>query len=326
MTRAVPAAIAALLLLSGPLLAQDAREVLIRSLQRERSASYAGLQKTVVTDGGRTRQTEQVVKRRKGKLRIEYLAPSRLKGELVVDDGNQFRHYVPALRVMEEGPSRASRAMHRRAEQIKHLREGRTQVTLRGEETLLGRKVDVVAVQPSKPERPFRTLWLDRETGVPLRVEEKRPSGRVSVTTFEQIDFKSIMGDAEFRLMVPQGATVVPASMGRPISPRRAEHLAQRLWGGLPALTPPSGYELTSAHQLSFRGRPVVGLRYTRGKEALTLFVSEGSGERFSAPVQPRLNVVQRPIDRMLVTLVGSLPAGELQQLLGSVRLSTASR
>jgi outer membrane lipoprotein-sorting protein len=324
MRRALPAAFA-LLLLAGPLLAEDAREILIRSLQRERGATYAGRQTTVVTDGGHTRRTEQVVKRRGGKLRIEYLAPDRLKGELVVDDGRQFRHYVPTLRVMEEGRSRARRAMDRHHEQIKSLREGSTEVSYRGEETVLGRKVDVIAVQPSKPDRPSRVLWLDRETGVPLRVEEKRRSGRTSVTRFEQIDFSPILGEAEFRLPVPQGTSVVPSSMGRPISKRRAERLAQR-WGGLPAFTPPAGYELTSTHQLSFRGRPVVGLRYTKGRDALSVFVSGGGGEPFAAPVQSRLNVVQRPVGGMLVTLVGSLPADELQQLLGSVRVPVASR
>jgi outer membrane lipoprotein-sorting protein len=326
MRRAFLTALAAVVLLAGPLMAQDAREILIRGLLRQSKASYAGRQKTVVTDSGRTRRTEQVVKRRQGKLRIEYTAPDRLKGELVVDDGKQLRHYVPTLRVMEEGSSRADRAMRRRLEQIKNLREGRTEVSYRGEDTLLGRKVDIISVQPSKPDRPTRTLWLDRETGVALRVEEKRPSGRTSVTTFEEIDFKPILGEAEFRLPVPRGATVVPTSMGRPISSRRAEHIARRLWGGLPAFTPPSGYELTSTHELSVRGRTVVGLRYTRGRAALSLFVSGGSGEPFAAPVQPRLNVVQRPVGGMLLTLVGSLSAEELQRLVGSVRMSVAAR
>jgi outer membrane lipoprotein-sorting protein len=191
------AAGAGLLLIAAPLWAQDARDVLLHSLERERAAAYEGLQTTTITDGGKTRRTEQVVKRRPpGKLRIEYLSPPRLKGELVVDDGDRYRHYIPALRVMEDGPSRLQRAMQRHQAHLQSLREGRTPVALQGEETLLGRKVDVVTVTPTRPERPTRTLWLDRETGVALKVEEKRHGGRTSVTTFEQIRFNPILGNS----------------------------------------------------------------------------------------------------------------------------------
>src|SRR5881409_2245120 len=87
------------LLAAAPLLAQDARETLLRHLERGGGVTFAGRQTTVVTTDGRTRRTEQVVKRRgTSKLRIEYLAPPRLRGELVVDDGESFRHYIPALR------------------------------------------------------------------------------------------------------------------------------------------------------------------------------------------------------------------------------------
>ena len=75
------AALAGLLLIAAPLRAQDARDVLIHSLERERGATYEGLQTTVMTDGGKTRRTQQVVKRRPpGRLRIQYLSPARLKG------------------------------------------------------------------------------------------------------------------------------------------------------------------------------------------------------------------------------------------------------
>src|SRR5437870_3937227 len=83
-----------------PISAQDARDVMIRSLEQESHLSFEGYQTTFVTDQGRERRTSQVVKRMApDKLRIEYLAPQRLKGELVVDDGTRFRRYIPALRV-----------------------------------------------------------------------------------------------------------------------------------------------------------------------------------------------------------------------------------
>src|SRR5947207_4490957 len=105
--------------------AQDAREVLIRSLEQESHVSFAGYQTTVVTDGGKVRRAAQVVKRQApNKLRIEYLAPQHLKGEVVVDDGTRLRRYIPALRVVEEGPSRLQRSLDRHRDRIRDLREG----------------------------------------------------------------------------------------------------------------------------------------------------------------------------------------------------------
>jgi outer membrane lipoprotein-sorting protein len=320
------AALTALLLVGAPLRAEDGREVMIRSLEREGKVNYEGVQTTVVQEGGEKRRTRQVVKRRGlRQLRIEYLLPPRLRGELVVDDGVHCRHYIPALSLVEEGPSRLEHARQRHQERLKALRTGKLPVTLVGEERLLDRKVTVVTITPRDPDRPVRTFWLDHDTGVALKVEEHRRDGRTSVTTFEQFRSNPILGESEFHLETPVGATVVPASMGRPIPPGRATALARRLWGGLP--TPallPAGYTLTSAHLLHYRKRPVIALRYTRGHDDLSLFVSGSNGEPFAAPIKPRLNVVQRPMGGMLVTLVGSLPPARLQQVLDSVRQEEA--
>jgi outer membrane lipoprotein-sorting protein len=303
--------------------AQDARDVLIHSLEQESRVSYAGYQTTVVTDGGRARRAAQIVKRlAPNRLRIEYLAPSHLKGELVVDDGTRLRRSIPALRVVEEGPSRLQRSLQRHRDRIRDLREGKRTATLVGESSLLGRPVTIVQLAPSKPDRPTRTLWLDRATGVALRVEEKSPGGRTSVTSFERITFEPVLGDAEFHLEVPAGFTIVPAHMGRPISLQHANELARRLWGGLPMPAQvPAGFALTSAHELSFHQHPVIALRYTRGADALSLFVSDSAGEPFSAPVQPHVNVYQYPLGRVLVTLVGSPSPAQLSQIAASIRL-----
>jgi negative regulator of sigma E activity len=172
---------------------------------------------------------------------------------------------------------------------------------------------------PAQPERRTRVFWVDHATGLPLRIEEKG-SDRTSVTTFQRIDFSPVLGDAEFQLPVPAGVTIVPASLGRPITLEHAEQMAKRFWGSMP--TPgvlPPGYQLTSVHHLNFHRRPVIALRYTRGKEDLSLFISGATEEPFAAPVKPRLNVVQRPVGGVLVTLVGSLSTTELQRIATSL-------
>ena len=316
-----------LLLPAAPARAQDAREALIRSIEQESQVSFVGRQTTDVTDRDKTRHAEQVVQRlAPDKLRIEYVAPARLKGELVVDDGQRLRRYIPSLRVVEEGPSQVRRSRQRQLKRIQALRAGKVTVALVGPAMQLGRPVTIVSVMPTKPDHPVRRLWLDRETGVALRVEDQFPGGRTSVTSFVQINFHPILGPAEFQLPIPRGFTVVPESMGKPISVQRARQIAHRLWGGIPQPTQlPPGFALTSAHQLSFHKLPVIALRYTRGREDLSLFVSASADKPFSVPKQPRVqpavNVSQRSIGRVLVTLVGSLPAAELERIADSLRL-----
>lgn len=318
----------ALLLLAAPLRAQDAREALIHSIEQEGRVSYVGLQTTVVTDRGKSRSARQLVKRQApDKLRIEYLAPARQQGELVIDDGQRLRHYIPSLKVVEDGPSRVRRTLQRQQGRIRALRAGKTNVAFAGETMLLGRRVTVVTITPPNPARPRRTLWLDRVTGVALQIQDQSPGGRTSVTSFVQIAFDPILGPAEFQLPIPRGVTLVPESMGRPISVKRAEQIASRLWGGIPQPSQlPRGYVLTSAHQLSFRKQPVIALRYTHGRDDLSLFVSANAGEPFAAPVQPGvINVVQRPLGNILVTLVGSLPPAELERIASSLRLPNSA-
>jgi outer membrane lipoprotein-sorting protein len=316
------AALALLLLAAAPLRAEDAREALIHSIEQESRVSFAGLQTTVVTDRGKSRSAKELVMRQApDKLRIEYLAPARQREVLVIDDGRRLRHYIPSLKVIEEGPSRVRRTLQRQQARIRALRAGKGNIALAGETMLLGRPVVIVAITPANPARPQRTLWLDRATGVALQIEDQSHGGRTSVTHFLRIAFNPILGPAEFQLPIPRGVTVVPESMGRPISVQRAEQVARRLWGGIPQpSTLPPGYALTSAHQLRFRKKPVIALRYTRGRDDLSLFVSANAGEPFAAPMPHGVNVVQRPIGKILVTLVGSLPPAELERIAGSLR------
>src|SRR5712692_7764307 len=174
MIRSRLAALSLLLLAAAPLRAQDAREALIHSIELESHVSYAGIQTTVVTDRGKSRMSRQVVKRlAPNKLRIEYLEPAGQRGELVIDDGQRLRHYIPSLRVVEEGPSRVARSLQRQQSRIRAVRAGKANSTLIGETMLLGRPVTIVSIAPAQPGRPVRTLWLDRATGVALQIADQ---------------------------------------------------------------------------------------------------------------------------------------------------------
>lgn len=264
--------------------ALDGREVLVRSLEREGQVDYEGLQATVVSWGrGRESRTEQIVKfKRPNRLRIEYLAPPRLKGDVVVDDGTRLRRFVRALGIVEEGPSPPRGFSGRQRPELERaLRRGALSVSLEGEETVAGRRAWVVTLAPRAPGRPGRKLWLDQEHGLPLRVRQTGPGGRVTDTFFQRITFGVTLDDREFVLEAPEGTPVVPRARGRAVSLPEAEKIAEQHWGRLYQIRSlPPGIALRSVRLLELDGKPVLHLRYGNGRRGFSLFQSEGPGPR----------------------------------------------
>jgi outer membrane lipoprotein-sorting protein len=136
------------------------REVLLRSLEQEGTFDYAGTQSTLVKNGAKEHQTDQIVQfKHPNQLRIEYLAPPRLRGDVVIDDGVQTRRFVHKLGVIEQGPAVVRAFDPKRRRQIERaLRSGQLQVTMVGEEVVAFRRAWVIEVTPANPNRPRRKL------------------------------------------------------------------------------------------------------------------------------------------------------------------------
>ena len=158
-----------------------ARKILRRMVQTEISLAF---QAREVSVGGDGRSTEQWVKRDpKLGIRRESIKP---EGILLVDDR---RRQV----LVHQKEKRYQESKSQLAEMQKHLQEalrgegGLLSVELQGTDSIAGRPADVVFVHlgPSGMG-PSRRFWVDRETGLRLRMEERAggSDGRILSNTY----------------------------------------------------------------------------------------------------------------------------------------------
>jgi outer membrane lipoprotein-sorting protein len=317
-------------LISSPSLAGEApsaEQVILRSLEQEGQVDYEGLQITLIDRGAREQRTEQVVKfKRPNRLRIEYLEPPRMRGDVVVDDGARTRRFVRALGVVAEVP-RESRGLSReqRPQLLRAVRRGALRLALEGEESVAGRRAWVVTLAPTPPQRPRRKLWIDQEHGLPLRVQQIGPGERRTDTYFQRIRFDPVLSDSDFVLDVPEGTPVLPRKPGRSITLAEAESIAREGWGQFYQVRRlPPGMTLGATIRLELDGKPVIQLRYGDGKRGFSLFQSAGPApserlESWSAPdaagTPGRSVVYQFSRGRARLTLVGPYSGVRLRAL-----------
>jgi outer membrane lipoprotein-sorting protein len=309
-----------------------AREVILRAIEESRHVDYEGLQTTVITRGAKGQRTEQIVKfKRPNLLRIEYVAPPRLKGDVVIDDGTRTRRYVHAKGIVVEGPALVGgKKPKNRLQIVRAIRAGKLKVVQEGEETVAGRRAWVVRIAAADPTRPQRHLWIDAEHGLPLRVRVTGPGERVSDTAFHRITFNPEFSAGEFELSVPPGTPTVSRPKSRIVTLAEAERIARENWGQLYQIgSLPEGAELVSVHLLEYQGRPVVHLRYRSGKRVLSLFQTAAAGSLATLVQEPMPAVKgngRRPFvlhftrGRSRLSLVGPFLQPRLQRIADSVQ------
>ncbi|HEU4754031.1 MAG TPA: hypothetical protein VFU47_13055 [Armatimonadota bacterium] len=298
------------LLAALPARADDPGAILLKSL--EPNKSYYGEQVSTVTLPGAPgkRSSRQEVYRSGSTLRINF--PN---GRVIFDDGKEQLIYAPRPNVVEKRPSQF--APQRLQAQRRAIRSRRVTVKQLPDGTVAGRGAYVVSV--ALPSGMNRTLWVDKETSIQLRLDETAPKGRSVSTYFTRIT----VGEPPAAMLTftpPAGAQVVERLEGRPLPPARVA-LRARAWGGL--LRPqfvPSGYVLRGHYPHAFQGRQgLVSVYDGPGKKTLSIFQGPALGMGSMAEHKGNhLQVVSAPRGNAVVTVVG--PEGEdLQRVVDSM-------
>jgi hypothetical protein len=306
-------AIVACLLVPRSTAAGDARQTLLHSLDPDRPA-FVGEQVTESPGAGpRARAVQRQKVYRKGNiLRIEFAG-----GQVVFDDGQKQRIYLPRPNIIEEEPSRF--APGRLQAQQRAIRSGRVTVEQVGEAEVAGRQAAIILVKNQKG--PQRKVWIDTRTYVQLRLEETRPNGRTVSTYFTSIDYTEPPA-SKLTFSPPPGAQVVERGKGRPVPAQQAAVLA-RGWGGL--LEPkfiPSGYRFRGYYRHAFNSRPALVTVYASqdGRRNLSMFQGPSLGMGGMTDRKPgNLRVLSARKGNADVTLVGPLSPDEMQKVMDSV-------
>lgn len=306
----------------------DGRAVLKNMLEAEAGTAFIAHEVTTLARGPAV-TSEQIVYRAGFKgMRMEYLEPPTLKGEIRADDGRVLAHLIPKEKVLRIRPSRIA-ALKAWTGHIAHAFErGNLIVNLIGRDKIAGRSAYVLEVKPKlRHKGPTRKLWIDAEKWIKLKTEDIAPGGAVvSMSYYTKIDFVNTIPDEKFRIEPGPGVRVEREPM--PLSWIPIEKARQQ--AGFRILEPeylPPGFKLAGATVVPFRGGKLVGLRYTDGVSTLSLFQTPGRilSPRFlerlhEGPVQPREGIYSWRQGQINLTIVGRIPTDEIRRVAGSVK------
>ena len=176
---------------SGPPEERDARRAIFRMTRATKSIAYSA--REVVTFRGGTVEFDVWVDPKRGSRRES----ADKRGDVIVDDLKHWWVLSERTGTLIERNSMQSQNADRNRELLVQLKDSLKAVKT-GDDTIAGRPVEIVVVSPRLDAMGIiRKFWIDRETGLQLKSEERDGTGRVlrsSYFTTVQInaDLKSI--------------------------------------------------------------------------------------------------------------------------------------
>ena len=204
----------ALLAGPAPLFAQTPSETLDRAARTYQAlTSFSADFSQVIDDPmlGNYRSRGRLVQASDGRLSLRFTDPA---GEQIVLDGRHVWMYLPST---EPGQVRkipiGSLPDYFNPRSLLNQPGRRFEAKSLRHDQLNGRPVDIVLLAPRDPNVPFSevTLWVDREDGLPRRLQFKERSGATRTFTFADVRTNQRIPDRTFTFEVPPGVRVVDA-------------------------------------------------------------------------------------------------------------------
>lgn len=318
---------------NNPVSDPRAVQLLRRMVQAERTQAYTAREATL----GPGRETEEAVKHDpKRGIRRESLRPV---GEIFVDNYSRSWLLSTRGRTLTERPSLAKRLQV--GDAVKRLLKQKMPVDIVGEERVAGRVADIVSVTVNGrvPQgQVSRRFWIDRETGLRLRSEDRGPGGRILASTYY--------------LSVDMNPSFAPEDFVRPIPPtdfksitedRQTYHNYDEVArAGVTVRRPgylPAGFRLRNIEVTRKSGgkrvEQRISQRFDNGLSLLTLVQSDGPAFSkrslnaedqkrdsgfFALPRGQRAYLWRDKDTKATLALLGSLPDDELKRIADSAK------
>lgn len=303
------AGVAGLLLLSGAARADAALDWLNRAAAAAKQQNYSGV---YVYHHGEHVEVLRVLHRTHGKGELEKVevmdgTPRQFlrinndvychlpDGKNVRLERNAPRRFFPALL-----PSQPARLLDY------------YEVSLGGSERVAGRHCQVVILAPRDGYRYGYNLWLDKQTGLPLKSRIVNDHGSVvSMFVFSEIQIGKAPDASLFRNDLA-GKQIQRASLDKP---------AGIAW----SVAPPPGYEQVqdAVRVLPGKEAPVVHLVFSDGLSVLSMFVEpvDPQVQRLQGlSAEGAIGVYAREVDGYTVTTLGEVPNTALIETGNSVK------
>jgi sigma-E factor negative regulatory protein RseB len=183
---------------------------------------------------------------------------------------------------------------------------------LGGTERVAGRPCQVVMLEPRDGYRYAYNLWLDKQTGLPLKSRSVNDyGGVVSMFVFSEVQIGKAPDTQVFRNDLA-GKSIQSASLDKP---------AGTAW----SVTPPPGFQQVQEAVRSLPGKqvPVTHLVFSDGLSVLSMFVEPVDPEvqRLQGlSAEGAIGVYAREVDGFTVTTLGEVPSMTLIETGNSVK------
>lgn len=181
-----------------------------------------------------------------------------------------------------------------------------------GTERVAGRACQIVTLLPRDGYRYAYTLWLDKQSGLPLKSRVVNDNGGViSMFVFSEIQIGKAPGIQHFRNDLT-GKNIHKVGQDDPVD---------RLW----RVTPPPGFEPVqeAVRPLPGKKAPVTHLMFSDGLSVLSMFIEPSDPQVQSLhglSAEGAIGVYARQIDGHTVTTLGEVPSMTLIETGNSVQ------
>ncbi len=252
-----------------------AADLFVRILQADDLFSYKGRQVTNYWGPGRT-VAVNVLNLPPESRRIEYLAPERLRGRLLVSDNRQQWQYDPRSRSLRHRLLLPGATDDDDLLSYTLLRANFLLYVDPQPRTVADRKAWVVTIKRLHSMTLARRLWVDAGSGLILKREIYGEGGKLAVTVaFSDITYHARLDPELFSLahlaktpgvqVIPEARTTAETSVPLAVVGAQLAGLAY----APPALV---GYRLIGASATVVGRKPLLHLRYSDGLNLVSLF------------------------------------------------------
>lgn len=307
----------------------DGPTVLKKMLDAEKKVSFTAHQVTTIARKPAVTSEQIIYKAGNRGMRMEYIEPPGLRGEVMADDGKTLVHYIPKEKVARKHPSRLAIMGMRTGQAGKAFSRGGFQVNLVGKDKIAGRNAYVIEVRPKMRRGvPARKFWVDTEKWIKLKTEDIAPDGTVtSMSYYTKIDFVNDIPNAKFHIDLPDGVRIEQDRGDRhSMSIEQARQKA-----GFRVLAPsylPSGFKAAGATVMPFRHGQLVVVRFSDGVSSFSLFQTPGRmlNPKFlqrlhEGPVQPGKGIYSWRQGNLNFTIIGpAISSDQMHRIAASVK------
>jgi outer membrane lipoprotein-sorting protein len=182
--------------------APSGEELLRAMMHSDKTVSYSATETTTRAVGATTVARLQ---KSGGKKRLEYSQPAVMRGDVLLDDGQNLWRYHRA-----ESSAIKTKTASAKAPNWSAVR-GRFNAAAQGKTKLNGRTAWVVVVSPKKGVARKTKFWIDDQTKIRLRLQRFDGTGKVVETVaLSNLKFGKVP-DSAFRWSPPQGTKITNA-------------------------------------------------------------------------------------------------------------------